>query len=87
MQQPTAAGHHREQREHRERWEMSDLPGQARAGRRYSVSSDREPVPPSFHFPGTSEDLHAWSIYRQVLPKACHLLLGVASGTAIILTG
>jgi len=40
-------------------------------GRRYSVSSDRDAqfqaAPPPFRFPGTSEDLHAWSIYRQNL--------------------
>merc|ERR1719356_643500 len=39
-------------------------------GRRFSVSSDREALqsPPGLmRFPGTSEDLHAWSIYRQNL--------------------
>ena len=48
-------------------WEMDHMP----RGRRYSVSSDRDApfhaAPPAFRFPGTSEDLHAWSIYRQVL--------------------
>jgi len=48
-------------------WEMDNMP----RGRRYSVSSDREAPfqapPASFRFPGTSEDLHAWSIYRQNL--------------------
>ena len=43
-------------------------------GRRFSVSSaDRDPLqhsPPGLmRFPGTSEDLHAWSIYRQVNKK------------------
>ena len=35
-----------------------------------SVSSERDglgsPDPGLMRFPGTSEDLHAWSIYRQV---------------------
>ena len=46
-------------------WEMDNIP----RGRRFSVSSERELPPPSalgMRFPGTSEDLHAWSIYRQV---------------------
>ena len=33
---------------------------QVRRGRSHSVSSERETP-----LPGTSEDLHAWSIYRQ----------------------
>ena len=48
-------------------WEMERA--QSR-GRRFSVSSDRDglgsPGPGLMRFPGTSEDLHAWSIYRQV---------------------
>jgi len=48
-------------------WEMDNMP----RGRRYSVSSDRDAplheAAPPFRFPGTSEDLHAWSIYRQNL--------------------
>ena len=46
-------------------WEMDNIP----RGRRFSVSSERDLPPPSalgMRFPGTSEDLHAWSIYRQV---------------------
>ena len=53
-------------------WEMDNMP----RGRRYSVSSDREApfhaAQPPFRFPGTSEDLHAWSIYRQVLHLKVH---------------
>merc|ERR1719402_2192759 len=48
-------------------WEMDNM----QRGRRHSVSSDRDiplnTAPPPFRFPGTSEDLHAWSIYRQNL--------------------
>ena len=52
-------------------WEMDDIQSRSR---RYSVSSDREalhsPVGGGLaglmRFQGTSEDLHAWSIYRQV---------------------
>ena len=47
-------------------WEMDNIP----RSRRFSVSSERDLPPPSalgMRFPGTSEDLHAWSIYRQNL--------------------
>ena len=50
-------------------WEMDDINSRSR---RYSVSSDREALHSPIggglmRFPGTSEDLHAWSIYRQNL--------------------
>ena len=53
-----------------QQWEEGGQ-GQGRGGRRFSVSSDREALHSPgagglLRFPGTSEDLHAWSIYRQV---------------------
>ena len=56
-------------------WEMDNIP----RGRRFSVSSERELPPPSalgMRFPGTSEDLHAWSIYRQVRRELGMALFG-----------
>ena len=63
-------------------------------GRRYSVSSDRDvplnTAPPPFRFPGTSEDLHAWSIYRQVRAHisrlSCFLFSYFRTSTVILLT-
>merc|ERR1719414_1756799 len=48
-----------------EAWEMHG----PRGARRFSVSSEREAPPP---LRGTSEDLHAWSIYRQNLNSHLH---------------